>query len=101
MLCRNSWAWWRMRRWSSLTPEASRKRRHILGVPCLTVRTTTERPITLTMGTNRLIGPELISESVAGVLRDRNCRLESPEIPLWDGDAAERATECLRQQLAV
>jgi UDP-N-acetylglucosamine 2-epimerase (non-hydrolysing) len=72
-----------------------------LGVPCLTVRTTTERPITLTMGTNRLIAPELISESVACVLLDRESRLKSPEIPLWDGHAAERAAESLRQQLAV
>jgi UDP-N-acetylglucosamine 2-epimerase (non-hydrolysing) len=72
-----------------------------LGVPCLTVRTTTERPITVTMGTNRLIAPELLSESVAGVLLDRDAWLKSPEIPLWDGHAAERATESLRQQFAV
>jgi UDP-N-acetylglucosamine 2-epimerase (non-hydrolysing) len=72
-----------------------------MGVPCLTVRATTERPITLTMGTNRLIAPERISESVAGVLRDRNGCLKSPRIPLWDGHAAERAAESLRQRLAV
>jgi len=72
-----------------------------MGVPCLTVRTTTERPITLTKGTNRLISPELISESVAGVLRDRDGRLKLPKIPLWDGHAAERAAESLRQQLAI
>ena len=72
-----------------------------MGVPCLTVRTTTERPITLTMGTNRLIAPELISESVAKILSDRNSRLKSPEIPLWDGSAAERAAESLRLHPAV
>lgn len=72
-----------------------------IGVPCLTVRATTERPITLTMGTNRLIAPGRISESVTGILRDRNGYLKSPAIPLWDGHAAERAAESLRQQLAV
>src|SRR5205823_4075297 len=56
-----------------------------MGVPCLTVRTTTERPITVTMGTNRLIAAERISESVATVLRNRSGCLKSPGIPLWDG----------------
>jgi UDP-N-acetylglucosamine 2-epimerase (non-hydrolysing) len=72
-----------------------------IGVPCLTVRTTTERPITVTMGTNRLIAAEQISESVAAVLRDRNGWQKLPRIPLWDGHAAERATKSLRRQLAV
>lgn len=72
-----------------------------MGVPCLTVRTSTERPITLTMGTNRLIAPELIVQSVAGVLRDRNDCSKSHQIPLWDGQAAKRAAESLRHQLAV
>jgi UDP-N-acetylglucosamine 2-epimerase (non-hydrolysing) len=70
-----------------------------LGVPCLTVRTTTERPITLTRGTNRLIGAESISEAVAGVLRGRCEQLKKPDIPLWDGRAAERVAESLRQNL--
>ena len=72
-----------------------------IGVPCLTVRTTTERPITLTWGTNRLIGPGLISKTVAEILSARNDCLKRPEIPLWDGHAAERAAESLRQALAV
>jgi UDP-N-acetylglucosamine 2-epimerase (non-hydrolysing) len=73
-----------------------------LGVPCLTVRTTTERPITLTSGTNRLITPERISEAVVDILTARNSgSAKRQEIPLWDGHAAERAAKSLRQQLAV
>jgi UDP-N-acetylglucosamine 2-epimerase (non-hydrolysing) len=72
-----------------------------IGVPCLTVRTTTERPITVTMGTNRLIAADQISESVAAIIRNRRGSVKPPDIPLWDGRAAERATESLRQQFAV
>ncbi|KRR18492.1 non-hydrolyzing UDP-N-acetylglucosamine 2-epimerase [Bradyrhizobium retamae] len=73
-----------------------------LGIPCLTVRTTTERPVTLTRGTNRLIRPELISETVVDILTARNISsAKTQEIPLWDGHAAERAAKSLRQQFAI
>lgn len=72
-----------------------------MGVPCLTVRTTTERPITLTLGTNQLIAAAMISESVAAVFGDYRGGVKSTEIPLWDGHAADRATQSLRQKLAV
>jgi len=61
-----------------------------LGVPCVTVRPGTERPITCTEGTNRLSGPErgAIREA-AGAARAR--RRNSPTtIERWDGKAAER-----------
>ena len=61
----------------------------VLGVPCLTMRSTTERPITVELGTNHVVGidPAEIAKWAAEALN----RERSPaEIPLWDGDAAVR-----------
>ena len=68
-----------------------------LGVPCLTVRENTERPITMTMGTNKLVGRDI--PRLRGELQRV---LESPlpearAIPLWDGHAAERIAAILTQ----
>lgn len=61
----------------------------VLGVPCLTLRTTTERPITVTEGTNRLVGidPDAIM-TAAGVVLGREVERRRPE--LWDGRAGSR-----------
>ncbi len=61
----------------------------VLGVPCLTARPNTERPVTLTHGTNRLIAPtrDGVLDAVAA-LADDSTPAEPP--PLWDGRAAER-----------
>ena len=61
-----------------------------LGVNCLTVRDNTERPITITQGTNRLVVPEKIADEVA-VLSPA----VKKEIPFWDGKAAGRIVETL------
>ena len=64
-----------------------------LGVPCLTVRGNTERPITITEGTNRLVRPDADSLSDGLATADAS-RGRIPE--LWDGHAAERiATDLL------
>ena len=61
----------------------------VLGVPCVTVRTSTERPVTLELGTNVLC-PDVsgLGEAVAGQIANRPEK--PPEIPLWDGHAGSR-----------
>ena len=61
-----------------------------LGVPCLTMRENTERPITVDQGTNTMVGSDraAILSSVAEILAGRGKRGRVPE--LWDGHAAER-----------
>jgi len=61
-----------------------------LGVPCVTVRENTERPITIKLGTNRLVGRDLDAlETEVRAAISKPARRQVP-IPLWDGHAAER-----------
>lgn len=62
----------------------------VLGVPCLTMRDSTERPVTVELGTSRLVGndPAAIRRAFDEVMK-RNWP-EGREIPLWDGKAGER-----------
>jgi UDP-N-acetylglucosamine 2-epimerase (non-hydrolysing) len=71
-----------------------------LGVPCLTLRENTERPITIEQGTNTLVGrdPDAITRSVDEILAGRGKRGRVPE--LWDGRAAERIAAHLAAWLA-
>lgn len=64
-----------------------------LGVPCFTLRDTTERPVTVELGTNTLLGaaPHRIAEIPALL----SARKTAKEVPLWDGLAGERAAEVL------
>jgi UDP-N-acetylglucosamine 2-epimerase (non-hydrolysing) len=68
-----------------------------LGVPCLTVRENTERPITVELGTNRLVGRDIrrLRDEVHQVLAGN--KKQSCAIPLWDGHAAERIAGCVAQ----
>jgi UDP-N-acetylglucosamine 2-epimerase (non-hydrolysing) len=67
----------------------------VLGVPCLTMRPNTERPITCEVGTNRLVGtdPQRIREAALAVLDNGQRPHRIPE--KWDGHAAERIVEIL------
>lgn len=66
-----------------------------LGVPCITVRENTERPITVKLGTNRLVGRDLdVLQSAVHTVLARPATPPEP-IPLWDGHAAERIAEFL------
>jgi len=66
----------------------------ILGVPCLTVRPNTERPITISHGTNRLVRPDEVVPAVEAILTHG---LERPAAgpPLWDGHAGERIADAI------
>ena len=66
-----------------------------LGVPCVTLRENTERPITVEQGTNTIVGtdPQAIHACVADILRTGGKSGCIPE--LWDGQAAERIVETI------
>jgi UDP-N-acetylglucosamine 2-epimerase (non-hydrolysing) len=70
-----------------------------LGIPCFTLRPNTERPITVEMGTNVLLGldPDRII-AVPGLIRDQKRKTERVP-PLWDGKASTRIVETLASQL--
>jgi UDP-N-acetylglucosamine 2-epimerase (non-hydrolysing) len=82
----------------------------ILGIPCLTVRPNTERPITITHGTNRLVAPGEVADAVAAILgggaspgapapatpaASATAAAGSGGPPLWDGHAGERIADVI------
>lgn len=70
-----------------------------IGTPCLTLRENTERPITITHGTNQLVGgsgPRIVAAAKAALATPPS---EAAVPPLWDGHAAERITEALEEFL--
>jgi UDP-N-acetylglucosamine 2-epimerase (non-hydrolysing) len=80
-----------------------------LGIPCLTVRENTERPITLTLGTNQLVGRDLrrLRSAAAEILTPKILAQASTRadgdtnrVPLWDGHASERIAEVILRSWA-
>lgn len=68
-----------------------------LNVPCLTFRSSTERPATVTLGTNTLLAdlnPATLQAALADIFAGNAKRGETP--PLWDGHAASRIAACLQ-----
>ena len=66
-----------------------------LGIPCITLRTNTERPITVTHGTNRIAGnnPATIVREALSAIQQVPGELSPPE--LWDGHAAKRIVDAI------
>jgi UDP-N-acetylglucosamine 2-epimerase (non-hydrolysing) len=70
----------------------------ILGVPCITLRENTERPVTLSCGTNVLTGADA-DKIVAEFFRVLKGARQQPATPyLWDGQAAKRVVQILSQE---
>lgn len=71
----------------------------VLGVPCLTLRENTERPVTVELGTNQIVGRDAakILSSAHKILQGDYRPGQKP--PLWDGHAAERIVQILLQRM--
>jgi UDP-N-acetylglucosamine 2-epimerase (non-hydrolysing) len=70
-----------------------------IGIPCLTLRTNTERPVTITLGTNQLVMPETLLEAATAAIRAGPRRHSN--IPLWDGHAASRVVASLARHCEI
>ena len=69
-----------------------------LGIPCLTMRENTERPVTITDGTNRLVGTR--TEDILAAYREAMSGAKAARLPdLWDGHTADRITDVFRTYL--
>lgn len=69
-----------------------------LGVPCLTIRSTTERPVTISQGTNRLTSIDQATTALEEILQQPRPR--PADIPLWDGHAGSRIAGTVMEWLA-
>jgi UDP-N-acetylglucosamine 2-epimerase (non-hydrolysing) len=68
-----------------------------LGIPCLTMRENTERPVTVMQGTNKLVTAADLPGAVGAILKGGWKKGSCP--PLWDGQAAGRAVRSLEERL--
>lgn len=68
-----------------------------LGIPCLTIRENTERPITVEMGTNQVVGtdPETLKQAALKLISGHGENTGTKIPPLWDGKTAERICDAL------
>jgi UDP-N-acetylglucosamine 2-epimerase (non-hydrolysing) len=70
-----------------------------LGIPCLTLRPNTERPLTIDQGTNRLCGLEDLEDNLSDVLTQNIS--DVPKIELWDGHTAERVVKSIKSYFHI
>jgi UDP-N-acetylglucosamine 2-epimerase (non-hydrolysing) len=66
-----------------------------LGIPCLTLRPNTERPISVEQGTNKLCNPDNLEDNLQEVLSAE--KSVKPKIELWDGHTAERVVKSIKE----
>jgi UDP-N-acetylglucosamine 2-epimerase (non-hydrolysing) len=73
----------------------------VLGIPCLTLRENTERPITVSQGTSTLVGnsPEQIQQYAHNILEGRYRK--GGDIPLWDGKTARRVVSSIKDYFGL
>ena len=69
-----------------------------LGIPCLTMRPNTERPITVDQGTNTLCTIDNLEAFVETIITERDTKLSVPE--LWDGHTAERIVQSIKTYMS-
>ena len=73
----------------------------VLGVPCLTLRKNTERPVTVTEGTNELVGIET-EKIINTAFKILNGKSKEGRIPkFWDGKASERIIDIISQSYGI
>jgi UDP-N-acetylglucosamine 2-epimerase (non-hydrolysing) len=70
-----------------------------LGIPCLTLRPNTERPVTVELGTSTIVGNDQIQIMNAFEQVLSGTYKQGQRIPLWDGHTAERVADCLLELL--
>jgi UDP-N-acetylglucosamine 2-epimerase (non-hydrolysing) len=70
-----------------------------LGIPCLTLRENTERPITVTEGSNQLLAPQQLRERVSTILHGAKSAGRRPD--RWDGRTAERCVAALKKRAGL
>ncbi len=73
----------------------------VLGIPCLTLRENTERPVTVEVGTNQVVGTDT-RKIVDAFRKAMNQDVRAPRVPpMWDGKAAERIVDIIEEKLVA
>lgn len=74
-----------------------------LGVKCLTLRENTERPVTIELGTNELVGHDmhLMKERLLQIVQQKCHSKQKNELPFWDGKSSDRIIQVIKEYLHI